>query len=428
MDILGRKAKAEAESLKRKVESLEGEIKGFYDNSNEQNKLFKQMFTYGGQMVEFSSFNRAMLLDCYRNTDSVFGLINRIAKRVGELHKYIELVDAKSEKEIEKHWLLDIMRKPNDRYTLQNFLIGWATQKLIYGDVFVYCDKQVGSKRGISAMYLVQGDKVLIEQGGWREPLKGIKLEGGDTLMTMDEVFQSFYFNPDLESFYGFSPLTAAAASVQLIRNARKRQNTSVTNGGVNTLVTPKPDTMGLMPQDQAELERELNSESNINKTKYLRNAIEVHKLGGTPVELGLLDSSKDSITALCFAYEFPIDLYYGQSKYENAREARKAEYESIAIPLLEDFLNDFMLYCNRQYKDTIGLKFIVNRDKIDVLKNSPTEILTNLGLMGASLNEKREAYGYAPINKPYANEPMLPLGVQFGEATYDINENDPIE
>lgn len=427
MDILGRKAKAEAASLKREVESLRGEIKGFYDQqSNEQNKLLKQMFTYGGQMVEFSSFDRAKLLDCYRNTDSVFGMINRIAKRVGELGKYIELVEAKSEKEIEKHWLLDILRKPNDRYTLQNFLIGWATQKLIYGDVFVYCDKMVGSKKGINAMYLVQGDKVLIEQGGWREPLKGIKLVGGDTLMTMEEVFQSFYFNPDLESFYGFSPLTAAAASVQLIRNARKRQNTSVTNGGVNTLVTPKPDAMGLMPQDQAALEAELNSESNINKTKYLRSAIEVHKLGGTPIELGLLDSSKDSITALCFAYEFPIDLYYGQSKYENAREARKAEYESIAIPLLEDFLNDFMLYCNRQYKDTIGLKFIVNRDKIDVLKNSPTEILTNLGLMGASLNEKREAYGYAPINKPYANEPMLPLGVQFGENTYDINENDP--
>jgi phage portal protein BeeE len=386
------------------------------------------MFTYGGQMVEFSSFDRGKLLDCYRNTDSVFGLINRIAKRVGELGKYIELVEAKTEKGIEKHWILDVLRQPNDRYTLQNFLIGVITQKLIYGDNFVYCEPYIGSKRGIKAMYFAPGNKVLIEKGGWREPLKGIKLEGSDVLMNMDEVFQSFYFNPDLESFYGFSPLTAAAASVQIIRNAKKRQNTSVTNGGVNTLVTPKPDAMGLMPQDQAALEAELNSESNINKTKYLRNAIEVHKLGGTPVELGLLDSSKDSITALCFAYEFPIDLYYGQSKYENAREARKAEYESIAIPLLEDFLNDFMLYCNRQYKDTLGLKFIVNRDKIDVLKNSPTEILTNLGLMGASLNEKREAYGYEPINEPYANEPMLPLGIQFGGNTYDINENDPID
>lgn len=425
MDILGRKAKAEAESLKREVESLKGEIKGFYDKqNNDQNKLLKQMFSYGGQMVEFSTFDRAKLLDCYKNTDSVFGLINRIAKRVGELSKYVELVEVKTEKEIEKHWLLDILRKPNDRYTLQNFLIGWTTQKLIYGDVFVYCDKMIGSKKGINAMYLVQGDKVMIEQGGWREPLKGIKLEGSDVLMTMDEVFQSFYFNPDLSSFYGFSPLTAAAASVQLIRNAKKRQNTSVTNGGVNTLVTPKPDNMGLMPQDQAALEAELNSESSINKTKYIRNAIEVHKLGGTPVELGLLDSSKDSITALCFAYEFPIDLYYGQSKYENAREARKAEYESIAIPLLEDFLNDFMLYCNRQYKDTNGLKFIVNRDKIDVLKASPTETLSNLRLMCASINEMRTSQGYEPLAGKEYDEPMLPVGVQFGAMTYDINEN----
>lgn len=421
MDLFGLKAKRENETLR-------AELKGFYDKgNNEQNKLIRQLFPYGGEMVDFSPYNRQELLNCYKNTDSVFGLINRIAKRVGEMHKYIELVD-KNEKEITKHWLLDLINQPNDRYTLQNFLIGWATQKLIYGDVFVYCDKSVGSKRQINGMYLVPGNKVLIEKGGWREPLKGIKIEGGDTTMTMEEVWQSFYFNPELDEFYGFSPLTAAAASVQLIRNAKKRQNTSVTNGGVNNLITPKPDNMGLMPMDQSNLEKELNSEKNINKTKYLRTAIEVHKLGSTPIELGLLDSSRESITALCFAYEFPIDLYYGQSKYENAREARKAEYESIAIPLAEDFLNDLMLYCNKHFKDTAGLKFIINRDKIDVLKSSPTEILTNLGLMGASLNEKREAYGYQPINEPYANEPMLPLGVQFGGNTYDINESDPIE
>lgn len=92
---------------------------------------------------------------------------------------------------------------------------------------------------------------------------------------------------------------------------------------------------------------------------------------------------------------------------------------------MVEEFCNDFMSYCNKMFSDTKGLKFIINRDKVDVLKTAPTEILTNLGLMHASLNEKREAYGYPPINKPYANEPMLPLGVQFGEMVYDINEND---
>ena len=418
MDLFGRKARKEAESLR-------AEIKGFYDQNNELNKLFKQMFPYGGEMMEFSSVDREDLLACYKNTDSVFGLINRIAKRCGELGKYIELVDAKTEKEIENHWLLDKLKQPNDRYNLQRFLVGWATQKLIYGDVYVYCNRTVGSERRIESMYLVPGDKVLIKQGGWREPMKGIQLHGGDELLKMEDIWQSFYFNPKLDSFEGFSPLTAAAASVQIIRNSKKRQNTSINNGAVNNLVTPKPDGMGLMPATAAELEKELNNETNINKTKYLRQAIEVHKLGSTPVELALLDSSRDSITALCFAYEFPIDLYYGQSKYENAREARKAEYESLAMPMVEEFCNDLMSYCNKMFNDTKGLKFIINRDKIDVLKTSPTEILTNLGLMHASLNEKREAYGYPPINKTYANEPMLPLGVQFGEMVYDINEND---
>ena len=46
---------------------------------------------------------------------------------------------------------------------------------------------------------------------------------------------------------------------------------------------------------------------------------------------------------------------------------------------------------------------------------------------MDATLNERSTANGYDRIEEPYADQPMIPLGVQFGNETYDIDENNPI-
>jgi hypothetical protein len=45
---------------------------------------------------------------------------------------------------------------------------------------------------------------------------------------------------------------------------------------------------------------------------------------------------------------------------------------------------------------------------------------------MHGSLNELREAYGYERIEEEWADKPIMPMGVQFGNEyeDYDINEN----
>lgn len=419
MGLFGRKK--EYEELKRNYE----ELKGYYDVLNQENELFKRIYPYTGEMIEFTTFNRDEQKKLYTSVAAVYGIINKIARSVSEIAQYIELQDDE-ENVINNHWINTLLDMPNDRLSRENFIKAWTAHKLIYGDVFVYCQKSIGSKRNIESMYLVPGNRIAIDSGGWRQPMKGIKItnSGKDENISFDDVWVSYFFNPDADSFFGLSPLVAAAQEVQIIRNGKRRQNASMQNGAVNTLITPRPDQMGLMPKDTDDLDKELNSEKNINRTKYLRQAVDVHKIGSTPVELEILDSTRDSVTALCFVYEIPVDLYYGQSKYENAREARKTLYESIAIPMLQDFCNDFMTYLQRQFPNEVkGLKLYVNKDNIDVLKMSSTENLINLEKIGASLNEKRQAYGYPSIEKPYANEPMLPLGVQFGEMTYDIQE-----
>ena len=136
-------------------------------------------------------------------------------------------------------------------------------------------------------------------------------------------------------------------------------------------------------------------------------------------MDLAILASHKEAVTALCFVFHIPVDLYYGQSKYENAKEAKKAIYEQQAIPLAEEFAQDLLTYCglDKEYE------LVVNKDEIPALQEKPTEVLDRITKMHGTLNELREANGFDPIDEPYADEPILPIGVQFGNETYDIDE-----
>ena len=417
------------------------ETKGYYTpDDNEANEYLKRLLQFAAGTLDFGDFNRQDLYEAYRTSSAVYGIIDRIANAVAECGKYIELLD-ENDKAIESHWILDLLAHPNDRFTRSRFLYAWDTNFDVFGDAFTYFDiAAVGSKLGqIRGMYIPAGNRVLIDKGGVSFPIRGIGITGAVNNQPIPNhtYFQSFRYNLDDDTFFGFSPLVAAAYDAALLKKGKERLNTAIGNGGVNAIITPARDKDGfVVPQVAAEVEKEVNKVENANKTKFFRQAIDVHTIGSTPVDLSILDSSKEAVTALCFAYGIPMDLYYGQSKYENAKQAKKALYESAALPRIRIFCEDFMDYLRRnakalRLKDAdLRLRLEVNTDKIDVLQDDPKDVLQNLTLMHASLNELREAYGYDALEGAanpggIYDKPMLNVGTMFGdEFGGDINEN----
>jgi phage portal protein BeeE len=143
--------------------------------------------------------------------------------------------------------------------------------------------------------------------------------------------------------------------------------------------------------------------------------------IGDNPIDLNILGSHKDAVTALCFVFRIPVDLYYGQAKYENAKEAKKTIYEQNAIPMANEFADDLLHFLGL---DKQGYRLEVNTDKIEVLRARRGEMLDDLTKMHASLNELREANGYAPIEEDWADKPLMPMGVTYGnEFDIDITE-----
>lgn len=419
-------------ALQERNEALESnlaELKGYYENNTagERNKYFASIASLltGNEIADvFNSIDRNHLKECYESCGPAFGIINKIARAVGDCFTYLELQDIKTGDFVEKHWLLDLLRHPNDRFNTRRFGTGWAVTRLTYGDAFVYSPKAVGKNFGeASEMYLLPGNRIKIDKGGYDHPLKGITVTGGaeEHMILPEEFFESFAFNLNDASFFGFSPLIAAALYLSIIDRGMKREDLTLKNGGAANIITPAKDNMGVMPKDKAAVEEAFNKRENFGKTHAFRVPIEVHQIGNVPVDLGILDSHKEAVTALCFAYDVPVDLYYGQAKYENAKEAKKALFENNAIPLANEFAADLLAHFGLD--DTFTLT--VNTDKIDVLKKGASDVLDNINKMHGSLNELREANGYDPRPEPWADLPMLPLGIQFGgEGITDIDES----
>lgn len=411
----------------KEYNGLKTEIKGYYDSVNEANEYLRAIETHlkGKKLAPMVPMDRTKIREAYRTSAAVMGVVNYIAENVGEVARYLELQDAKGEF-IENHWVLDLLRHPNDRFNLRRFATAWAVNKLLFGDAWIYAPSAVGKNLGkVSEMYIIPSWRIETNSDGGLTPLKSIGLVGtpkGE--IKMEDVFESFDYNLDDGSFFGTSKIVSAAVYLDVIEKGMRRESQSLDNGGVANLITPKGDEAGVLPQHQEDLEKRFNAKKNVNKTLAIRIPVDVHQLGNAPVDLSILETHKEAVTALCFVFKVPVDLYYGQAKYENAKEAKKTIYEQNAIPLANELAEDLITFLARKDKSLAGWTLTVNTDRIDVLKEKASDVLNNLNLAYATLNERREAIGYERIEEDYADKPIIPMGVQFGEGMeYDIDE-----
>lgn len=428
MGIFNRENKEVAE-LKKAVKTLAAEVveqKGYFAAS-ETNELFKQLEQVSfksAKMIEWDNYNRSNLFRIYKETAQVRGMVDLIANAVAELAPFIEVLDENDKESKKFKWLTDLLNNPNDLQTRRQFIQAWAINRLVSGDAFVYAEKAVGINRGqVGSMYVMHSQDTEIVKDGVR--ITGYKVSNwGDLERPLKPEEVAFFrtYNPDPNNMYGFSPLYSAARYTQLLENGIKRQNTSFINGGAATIITPKPDQYGgATEQDKDSLEGSLNGEKAFGKHKVVRIPVETHTLGSSPADLSILETSKEAVKALCFVYNVPFDLYNGEAKYTNTKEAKKALYELSAIPLMNEFCEGMTKFLKLN-----GVRMVLNTDKIEILRDSPTEMMNTLTQMYASVNQKYEYMGYPRIEEAWADQPIIPMGVMVGNPDIvDINENE---
>ena len=130
----------------KEIELLRSEMKGFYDDirNNANNEYLKAIAacTRGLELPPFQELDRTKIQQYYRQSAPVQGVVNYIARNVGEVMQYLLLTKKSDDTPVQKHWLIDLLAKPNDRFTLRKFGTAWAINKLLYGDAWVYMHRR----------------------------------------------------------------------------------------------------------------------------------------------------------------------------------------------------------------------------------------------------------------------------------------------
>ena len=409
-----------------KAEAIEQ--KGYYGDTGEQlNEYLAIIAAQTRGLIEIQptdQISRAKLKEIYNTSGPVFGVIDKIATSVANCSSYLELIDRKTGNVVEDHAVVRLLARPNDRFTRKKFFYAAATNKYLFGDEWNYCTRSVGKVRDPKALYIIPSNTVGAKHASTEAQalndglFEGILINGKK--ISYKDVFECFAYNLDDKTVFGTSRVSVAASYLTVMERAVGREATALKNGGASNIITPADTSVPALPQMVDDTEQRVNKRENLNKTLMLRIPVAVHSLGNKPADLSILESHKEAVTALCFVFGIPVDLYYGQSKYENAKEAKKTLYESCAIPFLEEWGEDLLSFLG--LSDQFELK--VNTDKIDVLQEDPYSVGKSMAEIGAfTTNEIREAAGWGRIEESWADEVRLPMAVQLGAEPMDFSE-----
>jgi len=328
--------------------------------------------------------------------------------------------DSKGEP-IEGHPLAKVLKKPNPEFSGQDLIEFLIAHLELVGNA-LWQPITVGNQ--VREFWTVMPDLVRPipsnVPGEWLKGWEVSSIDGHQRIVPPEQFIHFMQMDPG-NPYWGTSPLLAAARTIDTDNEAQDTQKVSMQNratpDGVFAHETP-------LTQEQFEEATRQVRENFLAKGKkrepwVLGAGAKWIQMSMTPVEMDFIASrlhnKRDIAGAFGISPIFLGDLE--QSSYNNMQEARKALYEDVVIPLLDDIKATLNLKIAPMYGDIV---IAYDTSKIAALREDYTkkvEQAKNLWGMGVpfdQINERLEmgfeefegwSQGYLPLT-------LLPTGV----------------
>lgn len=408
--------------------------KSFADVINpDQNQLLKALWEYkisSGVATPLDDNPTAYLKQGYSGNSDVYSIISRIIRMSGQARLALWTKDQTGKwKEVINHELCDFIYKVNPTMKTSDFMQGHLIYKLSIGNSYWYKPTlQVGVNKGKSKeIWLMPGNNVRILGGtSWMNPVGGYELETNTTVdFKPEEVSHSKFFNPlfGMEgSLYGQSPLKAAARIVAKQNQSETTELKQFENQGPPYLLYKDAnDLMGSLTDEQVpqieKIFKDYNKKYKIGQPIVLPDKFGILKLGVSPVDMNILNSSQEGRRILCSIYGMPSELFNDKaaSTYNNMKEIKTDAWNNCLKPNLKDFaddLTDCLINGVDEYKRQ-GLFFEFDYSEIAELQNDFVAMVGWMKQANYTPNEMREATGAKPLDFEGMNEPWVGISDQ---------------
>ena len=114
-------------------------------------------YSVGGNQYKWCDYNNATNLEIAQNHPILTPAILFVAKLFSQAE--FKIVNKRTKKEVDKHWILDLLNKPNSYQTKSDFLESSLFMQIAQGRSVCYLKKPIGLEQG-ETIYVLDSDKI----------------------------------------------------------------------------------------------------------------------------------------------------------------------------------------------------------------------------------------------------------------------------
>jgi len=371
--------------------------------------------------------------EAYQKNVVAFQSINMVAQGFAQIDWELFRKGRGDRAQLDEHSLLNLVKRPNPMTGGADLFSAWGAFLLIAGNSYLEAVGPDG-KEPIE-LWNLRPDRMKVVPGKTGLPaLYRYSLKGRDVDWPVDPFTgQSLVshwrtFNP-LNDWYGMSAIEAAAFSVDQHNSAGQWNQSMLQNRAMvgGALIFKSTDEGGgpavLSPEQRASLQHQLDTRfagaRNAGRPVLLEGDFDWKEMSLTPKDMDWLKGRDVSARDVALAFGVPPQLVGipDAATYSNMREARLGLWEETILPLLDkgrDELNNWLV---PMFGDDLALEY--NADVVPALNmQRQRKFETFGGVDFLTINEKREAVGYEPVDGGddiLVNAGLLPLGFSLG-------------
>ena len=323
--------------------------------------------------------------------------------------------------------LKDLMNKPNVNMAWSDFIQDLVTQYILTGNGFASFDKGTGINAGKpSSVFVIPSEETQIILGDNERSIVGYRIDfiATDTDITASDVLHIQTPNPDYDEatnhFYGQPPFKAAKISIQTYNTSMEAGLFYLDNKGAQKILYNDNEEEQLGPEAIDKLKQKLRltaqgSKNNAN-IPIIDGKIAALDISSSADEALVLEQRDYAAREICNVLNFPIQLIgLDSSTYQNAKEAKKALWENVIIPILCEVRSGLNRWLTPHFGRDLMLDFDLTN--IDALQEDKLmrfkAIKESAGMI--TINEARIAAGHKPY--PFWSEPTN--REEFNEQVY---------
>jgi HK97 family phage portal protein len=333
-------------------------------------------------------------------------IVHRAVKLVAENAAACTFLLYEGTAERTQHPLLDLLTRPNPRQDGAALFEALHTFLLLAGNAYV---EAVTLEGAVRELYCLRPDRMRVVPGadGWAESYEytaaGRTVRFDQSAPPMPPILHLTAFHP-LDDHYGLAPLEAAAVAVDT-HNAAARWNKALLDNSARpsgALVYAGPEgsllSDGQFDRLKRELEETYEGTANAGRPLLLEGGLDWKAMSLSPKDMDFLEAKHTAAREIALAFGVPPMLLGipGDNTFSNYQEANRVFWRQTVLPVAQRVGCALTQWLAPAFG--ADLRLAIDTDRIDALATDRAalwERVTKAPFL--TVNEKREAVGYAP-------------------------------